>query len=111
MGDEKGDLAGVRGHAERLASLLFVHELTPPHGNEAGAVWLVGRAAEVERYVESVADDQAAGLLDDRAAIARLQRYLDAIHLGLTTIVGATSPSCCDPTPRARRGRRAEKRG
>jgi hypothetical protein len=106
VGEESGELRSVLSHAERLAALLFVHELTPPSDNEAGAVWLVGRAAEVERYLEIVAEDRAKGTLDDRAALATVQRYLDAMHAGLVTIVGATSPSCCDPTPRSRRGRR-----
>ncbi len=109
MGRDASDLGGALRHAERLASLLFVHELTPPPRNEAAGVWLLGRAAEVERYVESLADDQGAGLLDDDAALARLAQYLDAIHVGLTTIVGDLSPSCCDPTPRRRTGRKGRK--
>jgi hypothetical protein len=106
VGEDKGDLHGVLSHAERLAALLFVHELTPPPGNEAAAVWLLGRAAEVERYVESVTDDQATGRLDDRAALTALQLYLDAIHDGLVTVVGAAAPSCCHPVPNRRRLRR-----
>jgi hypothetical protein len=107
MVEDRSDLGGALRHAERLASLLFVHELTPPPRNEAAGLWLLGRAAEVERYVESLADDHGAGLLDDDAALTRLAHYLDAIHAGLATIVGDPSPSCCDPTPRRRRGRRS----
>jgi hypothetical protein len=105
VGEESRELVRVLAHAERLAGLLFVHELTPPHGDEAAARWLLGRAAEVERYVETVVDDQAAGLLDAHAAVTTLQQYIDEIHAGLVGVTGA-APSCCHPTLRRRRRRR-----
>jgi hypothetical protein len=106
VGDQQGELEPVLCHAQRLAALLFVHELTPPHRNEVAGRWLLGRAAEVERFAESVVDDLALGLLDDRVAAATLQGYLSAIHVGLASMVGATAPSCCHPPPAGRGLRR-----
>ncbi len=103
MDPRRSDLQGVLRHAERLAALLFVHELTPPRRNEAACVWLLGRAAEVERYIETVVEDRQSGRIDPRDAAIVLQRYLDSLHAGLATVVGATSPSCCHPSPRRRR--------
>jgi hypothetical protein len=96
--------------------LLFIHELTPPPNDVAASLWLHGRAAEVERFLESLVEDHTTGRIDSRAALDGLQRYLDDLHEGLAVIVrasaGASSasgtlprPSCCDPL-RPRRGRR-----
>ncbi|MGH7436435.1 MAG: hypothetical protein ACRENE_12250, partial [Polyangiaceae bacterium] len=93
-----------------------IHELTPPPNDEAASRWLHGRAAEVERFIESVVEDHTTGRIDSHAALAGLQRYLDALHSGLAVIVrasgnGATDPaaaagpSCCRP-PRPRRSRK-----
>jgi hypothetical protein len=103
---EHDELQRVLRHAERFAALLFVHELTPPFGDDEAARWLFGRAAEVERYAESVMDDRAEGVIDERGAIASLQQYLDAMHAGLTTVVGAAAPSCCHPPAPGRHRRR-----
>jgi hypothetical protein len=94
--------------------LLFIHELTPPPNDVAASVWLHGRAAEVERFLESLVEDHTTGRIDSGAALDCLQRYLDDLHSGLAVIVrtsaGAMSgtlprPACCEPL-RARRGRR-----
>lgn len=109
MAAERADLRGALSHARRLATLLFIHELTPPPNDEVASLWLHGRAAEVERFIESLAEDQATGRIDSGAALEGLQRYLDDLHAGLAGIVRASGvapkPSCCEPL-RVRRGRR-----
>ncbi len=106
MSANRDGLQAVLRHAERLAALLFIYDLTPPSHDDGARRWLMGRAAEVERYSESVVDDWAAGALDEPAAAATLQGYIDAIHEGLATMLAATSPSCCHPPPRGRRAHR-----
>jgi len=114
VGPEHADLRGALSHARRLAALLFIHELTPPPNDVAASLWLHGRAAEVERFLESLVEDHTTGRIDSRAALDGLQRYLDDLHAGLAVIVragaGNTSgtvprPACCEPL-RPRRGRR-----
>jgi hypothetical protein len=95
-------LQPVLRHAERLAALLFVYDLAPPSRDEAARLWLLGRAAEVERYAESVVDDWVMGRLDEGAAATALQRYVDAIHEGLGSMFGARAPSCCHARKKAR---------
>jgi hypothetical protein len=116
VADERTDLRGALSHARRLAALIFIHELTPPPNDEAASLWLHGRAAEVERFIESVVEDHTTGRIDGHTALADLQHYLDTLHTGLAGIARASAsasgssgavpkPSCCEP-PRVRRGRR-----
>jgi len=93
-------------HAERLGALLLAYELTPPAHDAPGQRWLLGRAAEVERYVESVVDDVARGVLDEAGAVAALGSYLDGLHAGLAVHLGmAGPPPCCRPRTGRRRWR------
>jgi hypothetical protein len=93
----------VVSHAERLAALLFAHELTPPTGDSSASMWLTGRAAEVERYVESVVEDWASGAATEPAVVATLGAYLDELHAGLRLHLHLDSPSCCRPASRGKR--------
>jgi hypothetical protein len=74
-------------HAERLAALLFIYDLTPPVNDDAACRWLLGRAAEVDRYVESLVDDWAAGNLDEAAAVQRLEGHIGEMHRGIATVL------------------------
>ncbi len=105
MGVSREALQPVLRHAERLAALLFIYDLTPPSTDDQARRWLMGRAAEVERYAESVVDDWAAGALDEPAAAATLQRYVDAIHEGLASTLNVPRPSCCHAPSKSRRKR------
>jgi hypothetical protein len=92
-------LASLVRHAERLASLLFIYELTPPTRDPVGRLWLIGRSAEVERFIESVLDDLAARAINEATAVAGLQGYLDGLHVSLVAHFGVTRPACCNPRP------------
>jgi hypothetical protein len=96
-------------HAERLAALLFIYDLTPPADDDAACRWLLGRAAEVDRYAESVVDDWAAGDLDEATAARRLAGYIDEMHRGIAAVLHVTAPACCHP--RAGRLQRGEPPG
>jgi hypothetical protein len=93
----------VVSHAERLAALLFACELTPPTGDATASTWLTGRAAEVERVVESVIDDWSSGAAKESDVVAMLGSYLAELHAGLRVHLHLDTPSCCDARPPERR--------
>jgi hypothetical protein len=90
-------------HAQRLAALLFVYELTPPANDAATRVWLVGRSAEVERYLESLLEDVRSQAIDEASAANSLTEYLEGLHISLVAHFGVTEPPCCKPRPRRRK--------
>jgi hypothetical protein len=105
LADDKGAeqaLQPLLRHAERLAALLFIYDLTPPSNDDAACRWLLGRAAEVDRYAESVVDDWAAGQIAEQAAAERLRAYIDEMHHGIARVLHVSAPSCCHP-PRSRK--------
>jgi hypothetical protein len=87
-------LQEVVNHAERLADLLVAHELSPPHDEWAQA-WLLGRASEVSHYAEHVVASWRAGRLDEAAAAAALDGYLDVVHEGMARHLPHASRGCC----------------
>jgi hypothetical protein len=98
----------VVSHAERLAALLFAYELTPPIGDVTASTWLTGRAAEVERYVETLVDDWSSGAANEKDVVAMLGSYLAELHAGLRVHLHLDAPPCCDARlPERRIARRA----
>jgi hypothetical protein len=81
-------------HAERLARVLLEEEARTVESRHVTA-WLVGRADEVERFVEAVVQEWRAGERGPDAAAASLDGYLAALHEGLARRLGVTAPTCC----------------
>jgi hypothetical protein len=93
----------VLDHAARLAELLTQREraCTP---EEAGALWLAGRATEVQCVAAAAAVDWHEGRRSAASAAGRLARYLRDLHEGLAIHLGVGMPSCCRPPDDTVRG-------
>jgi hypothetical protein len=89
-------------HAERLSSVLADMRVARGRGR-AGSVasaWLVGRVGEIETFVAQVVDEWRRRAVDERAAAAAVDGYLDLLHAGLRTHFGPTLASlCCVENP------------
>jgi hypothetical protein len=81
-------------HAERLADLLAVRELTLPVEEWAQA-WTMGRADEIVRFTEHVVGLWERLRLGDGAAASMLEGYLAIVHEGLAIYFARKPPSCC----------------
>jgi hypothetical protein len=81
-------------HAERLARVLLQEESSR---DRVGSVpeWLIGRAGELERFVEAVVDDWRAGHRPPESVAMAVDAYLGALHEGLAGRVGVRAPECC----------------
>ena len=84
-------------HAERLAALLARAEHEPEGGGRPTNLWLVGRAGEVERFVEEVLCDWRSGRCAERVAARAVEEYVAFLHEGLAIHLGESAPSCCAP--------------
>jgi hypothetical protein len=83
--------------AERLAEVFSLPEL----GEGPHETWVIGRAAEIEQFVEAVAEDWRRGRIAEGAAAASIDSYVGGLRerLGLaasrrsySTLAGADEP-------------------
>jgi hypothetical protein len=81
-------------HAERLARVLLEEEARTSDARHVAA-WLVGRAGELERFVEAIAAEWRSRRRAPEAAACALDAYLAALHEGLASRLGVTGPRCC----------------
>jgi hypothetical protein len=81
-------------HAERLAGVLVAEEART-HDARHVASWLVGRASELERFVDAVVQQWRARLRDEDAAADAVNEYVASLHEGLAGRLGITGPPCC----------------
>ncbi len=81
-------------HAERLARVLLEEEGRTCDARHVAA-WLVGRAGELERFVEALVAEWRAGRRGPDASSAALDGYLATLHEGLAKRLGVTRPRCC----------------
>jgi hypothetical protein len=100
-------------HAERLVRVLealdhdihdglfrdsFFDDFGGPQDRARGsAIWIVGRAQEVEAFVADVAHDWRQRRISAVAAASVLERYLDALHGGMRDAFDLARPACCAP--------------
>src|SRR5258708_8804001 len=84
----------VINHAERLAELLAQRERVTREF-DAGALWLMGRAAELECVAAMVVVDWQEGRLPAEAAASKLARYVRELHDGLAMHLDVEMPACC----------------
>ena len=84
-----GCLQNVVNHAERLTNLLAMCHA----GTKDAAVWLEGRAEEIEAYVANLAHDWRFEHLGELEAVRRLESYLDSVHAGYEHHFGQAT--CC----------------
>jgi hypothetical protein len=77
--------------AERLAEMFSLPELDARlHG-----AWAIGRAAEIEQFVEAVAEDWHCGKITENAAAHSIESYVGGLHGGLherLRVAGAPRP-------------------
>jgi hypothetical protein len=92
-------LQAVMNHAQRLQSFLEDREKRARLG-DTGAMWLSGRAGEIQCVVALVAIDWHQQRLSTEAAASGLARYIKAIHDGLAMHMDVGLPSCCQGAPR-----------
>ncbi len=92
-------------HAERLVrprrglfrESLF-HDFSGPDNRAVWrAIWIVGRAQEVEALVADVTQDWRRRLLSAVAAASVLERYLDGLHEAMRDTFDLARPACCAP--------------
>ncbi len=81
-------------HAERLVRVLEKEEARTTDARHVSA-WLIGRAGELERFVEAVARDWRSRKRGPEAAAAVLEAYVAELHVGLAARLGVTGPVCC----------------
>jgi hypothetical protein len=105
-------------HAERLVRVLETEEARTTDARHVSA-WLIGRAGELERFVEAVARDWRSRKRGPEAAAAVLEAYVAELHVGLGARLGVTGPVCCRtdsvttelPPEAKRKGEREEMEG
>jgi len=85
-------LQQVVQRADRLCTLIAVHELTPPC-DEWAAVWLFGRAEEMAVLAQDILDSWREGRMEEATCRATLEAYLASLHDGLAKHVR------CSATP------------
>jgi len=81
-------------HAERLSRVLLEEEARTCDARHVAA-WLVGRASELERFVEALVTEWRDGRRGPDATATVLDSYLAALHEGLAKRLGVTGPRCC----------------
>ena len=81
-------------HAERLARVLLEEESRTCDARHVAA-WLVGRAGELERFVEALVTEWRGGRRGPDATAVALDSYLATLHDGLAKRLGVTGPRCC----------------
>lgn len=81
-------------HAERLVAVLAEEEARV-HDAKHVSSWLIGRAGELERFVDAVARDWRSRKRGPEAAAAVLEAYVAELHVGLAARLGVTGPVCC----------------
>ena len=86
-------------HAERLSDEVLLDERFSSLHDEWARAWLVGRAGEIDRFVEHVRASFREGRMDEAAAAGALYAYLDALHEGLARHIGPEARTAC-PGPR-----------
>jgi hypothetical protein len=96
-------LQTVLDHAARFAELLAQRERACAPG-EAGALWLAGRATEVQCVAAAAAVDWHEARRSAGSAAERLARYLHDLHEALAIHLGVGAPSCCRPPDDTLRG-------
>ena len=89
-------LQAVMNHAERLVDLLLERERLLGHF-ETGAVWLIGRATELQCVAAMAVVDWQEGRLTPEAAAGKLARYVRELHDGLAMHMDIEMPACCRP--------------
>ncbi len=80
-------------HAERLADVLKTTRAR--EDDDSGSAWLIGRSDEMELFVEIVVGRWRFEGLDESAAAAAVRAYVEALHDGLASNFGETTPRCC----------------
>jgi hypothetical protein len=84
------DLQRTVNHAERFARAI-ARRADP-------AVWLVGRADEIEVFVADIVADWRARRLTSKRSAAIVDRYLLDLHRGFVVFArDAVPPPCCRP--------------
>ena len=81
-------------HSERLARVLLEEEGRSFDAQHVAA-WLIGRAGELERFVEASVGEWREGQRGPEGAAAALDAYLASLHEGLARRLGITGPRCC----------------
>jgi hypothetical protein len=87
-------LASLVAHARSLSEVLQANELCPPR-DETAAAWTTGRASEVQRLLEHVAERWASAAIGEDDACALVAAYLRELHHGLRVHLGSHTPRCC----------------
>ena len=82
-------------HADLLASYLARAEGRSRGGAGLPDIWLIGRAGEVARVVETVVMDWRSGARLEETAARALEDYLDFLHEGIAIHLGVSAPPCC----------------
>ncbi len=93
-------LQTVVNHAERFSIALLLAERD--QGVATGGrelllpeTWVVGRAAEVESFVEDIVYDWRAGAFTPKSAAAAIEAYLRSLHRGMRDKTALGGASCC----------------
>jgi hypothetical protein len=96
-----GRLQDLVNHAERMWRVLKVEE-RHEGCSDLREAWLAGRAAEVERFVESVVEEWRARTRNVDAIACALSEYIEDLHDGMVAHLGSRGLDCClaglDPT-------------
>jgi hypothetical protein len=75
--------------AEQLAQMFTL----PEGGDRLSETWAIGRATEIERFVEAVAEDWRAGHISELAAANSINAYIGGLHGGLCERMGLAAAS------------------
>jgi hypothetical protein len=90
-----GALQSAVSHAERVADLFASRELSAT-GSAGARARVLGRAAEIACFVQSVVDDWRRGRLDVAAAALAIDDYLASLHDGFVAWLGLRHRPCCE---------------
>jgi hypothetical protein len=73
--------------AKRVADMFSVPEL----GARPNETWAIGRAGEIEQFVEAVAEDWSSGRITERAAAISIDSYVRGLRdrLGVSASLGS----------------------
>ncbi len=81
-------------HAERMARVLRVEECREGCNNLRDA-WLAGRAGELERFVEAMAEEWHGRRRKVDSITLALSGYLEQLHDGMLANLGSRGLDCC----------------
>ncbi len=94
-------LQAVVNHAERFSAALGLSEadhrrlVAAARTEDLAATWIIGRAAEVETFVEDVVYEWRAGVLSAKRAAAAIESYLRSVHRDMDDVSTFGRPTCC----------------